>query len=141
VAIRRILIANRGEIAVRIIRTARALGVETVLAVSEADRGSLGAQMADRTLCIGPARPSDSYLRVDTIVQAALGSGCDAIHPGYGFLSERADLARLCEQEGIVFIGPTATQIDAVGDKLRARFEAEKADVPTVPGRPGRDHD
>jgi acetyl-CoA carboxylase biotin carboxylase subunit len=136
VAIRRILIANRGEIAVRIIRTARALGLETVLAVSEADRGSLGAQMADRALCIGPARPSDSYLRVDTIVQAALGSGCDAIHPGYGFLSERADLARLCEAEGIVFIGPTAAQIDAVGDKLRARFEAEKADVPTVPGGP-----
>ncbi len=135
-AIRRILIANRGEIAVRIIRTAQALGLETVLAVSEADRGSLGAQMADRALCIGPSRPSESYLRVETIVQAALGSGCDAIHPGYGFLSERADLARLCEEEGVIFIGPTAAQIEAVGDKLRARAEAVAAKVPVVPGGP-----
>lgn len=134
--IRRILIANRGEIAVRIIRTAQALGIETVLAVSEADRGSLGAQMATRALCIGPARPADSYLRVETIVQAALGSGCDAIHPGYGFLSERAALAQLCEDEGVVFIGPTAKQIEAVGDKLRARAEAIAADVPVVPGGP-----
>ena len=134
--IRRILIANRGEIAVRIIRTARTLGIETVLAVSEADRGSLGAEMADRALCIGPSRPGDSYLRVETIVQAALGSGCDAIHPGYGFLSERAELARLCEQEGLIFIGPTAAQIEAVGDKLRARSEADAAQVPTVPGGP-----
>ncbi|MBT2186160.1 acetyl-CoA carboxylase biotin carboxylase subunit [Sphingobium nicotianae] len=134
--IRRILIANRGEIAVRIIRTAQRLGIETVLAVSEADRGSLGAQMADRALCIGPARPSESYLRVETIVQAALGSGCDAIHPGYGFLSERAALAQLCEDEGVIFIGPTARQIEAVGDKLRARTEAIAADVPVVPGGP-----
>jgi len=134
--IRRILIANRGEIAVRIIRTAKALGLETVLAVSEADRGSLGAQMADRALCIGPARPSDSYLRVETIVQAALGSGCDAIHPGYGFLSERAALAQMCEDEGVIFIGPTAKQIEAVGDKLRARTEAIAANVPVVPGGP-----
>jgi acetyl-CoA carboxylase biotin carboxylase subunit len=134
--IRRILIANRGEIAVRIIRTAQKLGLETVLAVSEADRGSLGAQMADRALCIGPARPGDSYLRVETIVQAALGSGCDAIHPGYGFLSERAALAQLCEHEGIIFIGPTAKQIEAVGDKLRARTEAIAANVPVVPGGP-----
>jgi len=135
-SIRRILIANRGEIAVRIIRTAQALGIETVLAVSEADRGSLGAQMATRSLCIGPARPADSYLRVETIVQAALGSGCDAIHPGYGFLSERATLAQLCEDEGVIFIGPTAKQIEAVGDKLRARAEAIAADVPVVPGGP-----
>ena len=135
-SIRRILIANRGEIAVRVIRTAQALGLETVLAVSEADRGSLGARMAGRALCIGPSRPGDSYLRVETIVQAALGSGCDAIHPGYGFLSERADLARLCEQENVIFIGPTAAQIEAVGDKLRARTEAIAADVPVVPGGP-----
>jgi acetyl-CoA carboxylase, biotin carboxylase subunit len=134
--IRRILIANRGEIAVRIIRTCKALGLETVLCVSEADRGSLGAQQADRTLCIGPGRPTDSYLRVETIVQAALGSDCDAIHPGYGFLSERAALAQLCEAEGVIFIGPTAAQIDAVGDKLKARFHAEAAQVPVVPGGP-----
>jgi acetyl-CoA carboxylase biotin carboxylase subunit len=135
-AIRRILIANRGEIAVRIIRTCRALGIETVLGVSEADRRSLGADMADRVLCLGPSQPAASYLRVETVVQAALGSGCDAIHPGYGFLSERADLARLCEAEGVIFIGPTAAQIDAVGDKLRARSEAVAADVPVVPGGP-----
>jgi acetyl-CoA carboxylase biotin carboxylase subunit len=135
-AITKLLIANRGEIAVRIIRTAQKLGLETVLAVSEADRGSLGAQMADRALCIGPARPGDSYLRVETIVQAALGSGCDAIHPGYGFLSERAALAQLCEDEGVIFIGPTAKQIEAVGDKLRARTEAIAANVPVVPGGP-----
>jgi acetyl-CoA carboxylase biotin carboxylase subunit len=137
--IRRILIANRGEIAVRIIRTCKALGIETVLAVSEADRESLGARLADRAVCIGPGRPTDSYLRVETIVQAALGTGCDAIHPGYGFLSERAALAKLCEEEGVIFIGPTAAQIDAVGDKLKARFHAEAANVPVVPGGPVED--
>jgi acetyl-CoA carboxylase biotin carboxylase subunit len=134
--IKRILIANRGEIAVRIIRTCKELGIETVLAVSEADRESLGARLATRAVCIGPGRPSDSYLRVETIVQAALGTGCDAIHPGYGFLSERAALAKLCEEEGVIFIGPTAAQIDAVGDKLKARFHAEAANVPVVPGGP-----
>jgi acetyl-CoA carboxylase biotin carboxylase subunit len=134
--IRRILVANRGEIAVRIIRTAQRLGIETVLAVSQADRDSLGARMATRAVCIGPGRPSESYLRVETIVQAALGTGCDAIHPGYGFLSERSALAALCEQEGLIFIGPTAAQIEAVGDKLRARTEAIAADVPVVPGGP-----
>jgi len=139
--IRRILIANRGEIAVRIIRTCQRLGIETVLAVSEADRESLGARLATRAVCIGPGRPSESYLRVETIVQAALGTGCDAIHPGYGFLSERPALARLCEEEGIIFIGPTAAQIEAVGDKLRARAEAIAADVPVVPGGPVEDLD
>lgn len=135
-AIRRILIANRGEIAVRVIRSCRALGIETVLAASEADLDTLPSRLADRTLCIGPARPSESYLKVDTIVQAALGVQADAIHPGYGFLSERAPLAKLCEQEGVTFIGPTSAQIEAVGDKLRARAEAEAAGVPTAPGGP-----
>ena len=133
-AIRRILIANRGEIAVRIIRTCRKLGIETVLAVSEADRDSLPATLADRAVCIGPARSSDSYLKADTIVQAALGTKADAIHPGYGFLSERPALAQLCEAHGVVFIGPTAEQIEAVADKLRARAEAVSAGVPVVPG-------
>ncbi len=134
VPIRRILIANRGEIAARVIRTCRTLGIETVLATSIADRDSVPARMADRAVCIGPARPTDSYLKVETIVHAALATKCDAIHPGYGFLSERAQLARTCEEEGVIFIGPTATQIDAVGDKLRARAEAEGAKVPVVPG-------
>ena len=132
--IRRVLVANRGEIALRVIRSCRRLGLQTVLAVSEADRDSLPAQLADRVVCIGPGQPGDSYLRIDTIVQAALGTGADAVHPGYGFLSERAPFARRCEEAGLVFIGPTATQIDAVGDKLRARAEAEAAGVPVVPG-------
>jgi acetyl-CoA carboxylase, biotin carboxylase subunit len=132
--IKRILIANRGEIAVRVIRTCRKLGIETVVAVSAVDRDSLGARLADRALCIGPAPSTESYLKADTIVQAALGAGCDAIHPGYGFLSERTEFARLCEQEGVIFIGPKAGQIEAVGDKLRARAEAEAADVPVIPG-------
>ncbi len=132
--IRRILVANRGEIAARIIRTCRELGIETVLAASEADRDSVPARLADRAVCIGPSRPSDSYLKVDTIVQAALGVRADAVHPGYGFLSENASLARLCEQHDVTFIGPTAAQIEAVGDKLRARSEAQAAAVPVVPG-------
>jgi len=133
-AIRRILIANRGEIALRVIRTCKKLGIETVLAASEADLDSVPARLADRAVCIGPGRPSESYLKVETIVQAALGVKADAIHPGYGFLSERPALARVCEQEGLTFIGPTAAQIEAVGDKLRARAEAEAAGVPTAPG-------
>ncbi len=133
-AIRRILIANRGEIAARIIRTCRDLNIFTVLATSEADRDSVPARLADRAVCIGPPRPGDSYLRVETIVQAALGTQADAIHPGYGFLSERPALARLCEAHDIVFIGPTASQIESVGDKLRARSEAQVAGVPVVPG-------
>ncbi len=133
-AIRRVFVANRGEIAARIIRTCRALGIETVLAVSAADRDSVPARLADRAVCVGPARSTDSYLLVNTLVHAALATGCDAVHPGYGFLSERAPFARACEQAGLVFIGPTPEQIEAVGDKLRARSEAVAADVPVVPG-------
>ncbi len=133
-ALRRVLIANRGEIAARIIRTCRKLNIETVLAASAADRDSLPARLADRTVCIGPARPGESYLKADTIVHAALATQSDAIHPGYGFLSERPALARLCESEGVVFIGPTVAQLEAVGDKLQARAEAQAAAVPVVPG-------
>jgi acetyl-CoA carboxylase biotin carboxylase subunit len=133
-AIRRILIANRGEIAARIIRTCRALDIETVLAVSSADRDSEPARQADRVVCIGPARSADSYLNAAAIVHAAVATGADAIHPGYGFLSERTVLPRLCATAGVVFIGATAEQILAVGDKLRARAEAQTADVPVVPG-------
>ena len=106
--IKRILIANRGEIAVRIIRTCRELGIETVLAASQADRDSLPSRLADRTICIGPAQASESYLKAETMVHAAMASRADAIHPGYGFLSERAAFARLCEREKMIFIGPTA---------------------------------
>ena len=133
-AIRRIFIANRGEIAVRIIRSARALGIETVLGVSKADRDSLGAKLATRAVCLGPGPSRDSYLKVDTVVQAALGTGCDALHPGYGFLSENRDLALACEKAGITFIGPTPDNLAAVGDKLTARSHALAAGVPLVPG-------
>lgn len=133
-SIRRVLIANRGEIAMRVIRTCRRLGIETVLAASEVDCDSVPARLADRTVCIGPSRPSDSYLKVGAIVQAALAVQADAIHPGYGFLSEREALANACESHGVIFIGPTAQQIESVGDKLRARAEAQAADVPVVPG-------
>jgi acetyl-CoA carboxylase, biotin carboxylase subunit len=134
VAIRRILIANRGEIAARIIRTCRTLHIETVLAVSEADRDSVPAALADRTVCIGPARASESYLNAKIIVQAALGTQADAVHPGYGFLSERPALAQLCEAHGLVFIGPTAAQLEAVSDKVRARAEAQRAGIPVAAG-------
>ncbi len=134
--IRRVLVANRGEIAVRIIRTLKKLGIESVLAVSAADRHTLGARLADRALCIGPARATDSYLQIGTLVEAARGIGAQAIHPGYGFLSERAAFAAACEENGVIFIGPTAAQIERVGDKLEARRCAEEAGVPIAPGGP-----
>src|SRR5271154_4624026 len=133
-AIRRILIANRGEIAARIIRSCRALNIEVVLAVSSADRDGEPAGQADRVVCIGPAKSADSYLNAAAIVHAAVATGADSIHPGYGFLSERAVLPQLCATAGIIFIGPTAQQITAIGDKLQARSEAELAQVPIVPG-------
>ncbi len=133
-ALRRVFIANRGEIAARIIRTCRKLGVESILGTSEADRDSLPARLADRSVCIGTSHPADSYLKIESVVHAALATRSDAIHPGYGFLAERAGLARLCEAQGLVFIGPTAAQIEAVGDKLQARLAAEAAGVPVVPG-------
>jgi acetyl-CoA carboxylase, biotin carboxylase subunit len=133
-AIGRILIANRGEIAVRIIRTCEELGIETVLAVSEADRESLGAKLATRAVCIGPAHSSQSYLNIGAVIEAAVRTGCDAIHPGYGFLSENAKLTDACADNKIIFIGPTADNLRAVGDKLEARRHAEAAGVPMVPG-------
>lgn len=132
--IRRTLIANRGEIAVRVIRAAQALGIETVQIVSEADRDSEAARLADEVLVIGPPPSKKSYLDAKLVVHAAKASGCDALHPGYGFLSERAELARLCRDNGITFVGPGAETIDALGDKLRAREIAEGAGVPLVPG-------
>jgi acetyl-CoA carboxylase biotin carboxylase subunit len=132
--IRRLFIANRGEIAVRIVDACRKLGIEAVVGVSDADRETLAAKRADRAVCIGPARASESYLRKETIVMAAKGTGCDAIHPGYGFLAERAEFRRLCDEHGVVFVGPTAEAIDAMGDKLRARRIAQRLGVPTVPG-------
>jgi acetyl-CoA carboxylase biotin carboxylase subunit len=134
VAIRRVLIANRGEIALRIIHAAQALGIETVLATSQADRDSLPARVADRALCIGPAQSSDSYLKIDALLTAALESGCDALHPGYGFLAESEQLAEACAKEGIIFVGPTPDQILRMGNKLEARALARQAGVPMLPG-------
>lgn len=132
--ISRVLIANRGEIAVRIIHACQMLGIETVLATSEADRDSLPARLADRTICIGPSSSKDSYLNVRALVSAALGAGCDALHPGYGFLAESEALAKACADETIVFVGPTATQISRMGNKLEARTLAQQSGVPTLPG-------
>jgi acetyl-CoA carboxylase biotin carboxylase subunit len=130
----RVFVANRGEIAVRIVRACRVLGLEAVVGVSDVDRGSAAAQLADRAVCIGPARPADSYLKPEAVVHAALGTGCDAIHPGYGFLSENPKLARLAREEGIAFVGPPAEVIELAGDKLRARERAADAGLPLVPG-------
>ena len=132
----RLFVANRGEIAVRILSAARSVGLETVLGVSAADRNGLGPDLADRVVVLGPAVPARSYLDENLTVQAAKSTGCDALHPGYGFLSERASLARLCESEGIVFVGPRAETIDALGDKLNARKLAAASDVPLLPGTP-----
>jgi len=134
VGVMRVLIANRGEIAVRVIKACKRLGIGTVAAVSEADRESLPARLADRTVCIGPPRASDSYLRVATLVAAAKGTGCDALHPGYGFLSERPELAQACADNDITFIGPSADNIAKMGDKLEARRIAVAAGIPIVPG-------
>lgn len=132
--LRRVLIANRGEIALRIVRAAKSLGLETVLAASAADRDSLAAREADRVVTLGPAPARASYLDANLVVHAARSTGCDALHPGYGFLSERAVLARLCEEHGIVFVGPSSDAIEAVGDKLAARRLAKAAGVATTPG-------
>lgn len=132
--LRRILVANRGEIALRIVRAARSLGMETVLAASVADRDSVAAREADRMVVIGPAAARASYLDARLMVHAAKSTGCDGLHPGYGFLSERSSLAALCEQEGIAFVGPSATSIEAVGDKLAARRLAKAAGVMMAPG-------
>jgi acetyl-CoA carboxylase biotin carboxylase subunit len=137
-AIRKLFIANRGEIAVRIIRAAKELGIETVQAVSAADRDMLAARLADQVAPVGPAHATKSYLNKDAMLKAAIDSGCDAVHPGYGFLSENADFADMVEKAGLVFVGPRAETIHAMGDKATARSMAAKAGVPTVPGSEGR---
>ena len=140
--IKRVFVANRGEIALRIVNACQELGLETVVGTSEADRDGLAARRADRAVCIGPAPASESYLRDDLVVQAALGTECDAIHPGYGFLSESPKLAARASENGLVFIGPPPEVIELSGDKLRARDEAARAGVPILPGKeigPGDD--
>lgn len=133
--IRRLFIANRGEIAVRIVRACRELGIESVVGFSAVDRDGLACALADRAVCIGPAPAAASYLRVDAVLAAALGTGCDAIHPGYGFLSENAALAAGALESGLVFVGPPAEVIAFAGDKLAAREAAARAGITVAPGR------
>lgn len=132
--ITRVLIANRSEIAIRVIRACRDLGIESVVAVSEADKQSLPAKMADRSVCIGPAKATESYLKVGAIITAALGTGADAVHPGYGFLAEQPDLPEACAKYGLIFIGPTADNIRKMGDKVLARKMARELGIPVIPG-------
>jgi acetyl-CoA carboxylase biotin carboxylase subunit len=134
-AIRRLLIANRGEIALRIVRACRELNIETVAVFSDPDASASHVRAADFAVRVGPAAPSESYLNVAGIVDAARRTGADAVHPGYGFLSERAALARACETADLVFVGPPAAAIDAMGSKIGARQLMERAGVPVVPGR------
>ena len=130
----KVLIANRGEIALRVLRACRDLGLPAVVAYSEADRESLPVRLADEAVCIGPGPAAQSYLRRPAIVTAAQLTGCDAIHPGYGFLSENAYMASMCEELGIIFIGPRAETIERMGDKAAARETMRKAGLPILPG-------
>lgn len=139
--IKTLLIANRGEIAVRIIRTAQRMGITAVLGVSEADRGSLGARLADRVVVIGPAPSAQSYLNIPAVVAAAQQAGADAVHPGYGFLSENATFARAIKAAGMIFVGPDPDSLDAMGDKLAARAVGIAAGMPVVPGGEAADRE
>lgn len=131
---RKVLIANRGEIAVRIIRACRSLDIATVAVYSTVDKDALHVRLADESVCIGPPAPASSYLNIPAIVSAALSFGADAVHPGYGFLSENADFAEACQRSGLVFIGPRVRNIKLMGDKPRARRIMEKAKVAVLPG-------
>jgi acetyl/propionyl-CoA carboxylase alpha subunit len=133
----KILIANRGEIAIRIMRACRELGIKTVAVYSDADAHAQHVQFADEAILLGDAAPKESYLNVDKIIRAALDSKADAIHPGYGFLSENASFAAAVESANLTFIGPSADSIRAMGDKAESKIMMKQAGVPTVPGFEG----
>ncbi|MGN1383465.1 MAG: acetyl-CoA carboxylase biotin carboxylase subunit [Eubacterium sp.] len=135
--LKKVLIANRGEIALRVIRECMDNGIQTVIVYSEADKDSLPVMMADQAVCIGPASPSESYLNQARIITAAKLTGCDAVHPGFGFLSENPEFARQCEENGLKFIGPSSKVISEMGDKAKAKEMMKKAGVPVVPGSDG----
>ncbi|MBU1186669.1 MAG: acetyl-CoA carboxylase biotin carboxylase subunit, partial [Acidobacteria bacterium] len=134
---KKILVANRGEIAVRVIRGCREMGIQTVAVYSESDRLSLHVQVADEAVCIGPPPAAESYLDMARVIDAARATGAEAVHPGYGFLAENAEFARMCEKSGLVFIGPKSESMELVGDKVRARTTMEKAGIPIIPGMKG----
>src|ERR1700736_1372455 len=138
---RTLLIANRGEIAVRVIRTARAMGLRTVAVYSEADRGAMHVALADEAVLLGPARARDSYLNVERVIEAARQTGAEAVHPGYGFLSESAEFAQACADAGLGFVGPTAGMIKAMGSKSGSKMLMEQAGLPLVPGYHGEAQD
>src|SRR5690606_34984007 len=133
-AIKKLLVANRGEIALRIIRSAKELGIQTVAIYSEADRNSLHVKQADEAYCIGPPPSSESYLLGDKIIEASKLLGVDAIHPGYGFLSENAGFAQKVMGAGLIFVGPSPEAIEIMGNKLAAKQAVTKFDIPMVPG-------
>jgi acetyl-CoA carboxylase, biotin carboxylase subunit len=133
----RVLVANRGEIAVRVIRSLHELGIEAVAVYSTADRDALHVELADQAVCIGPPSATESYLRIPNIVATAKTTGCDAVHPGYGFLAENAEFARACDDNDLVFIGPPADVVEHMGDKVRAKEAMASAGVPLVPGSGG----
>ncbi|MCB0848131.1 MAG: 3-methylcrotonyl-CoA carboxylase, partial [Bacteroidetes bacterium] len=134
-----LLIANRGEISSRIIRTCRKIGIRSIVVYSEADRNAAFVQEADLAIFIGESNPADSYLNQEKILAAAKQASADAIHPGYGFLSENADFARKCQEAGLIFIGPHPGAIDAMGSKAQAKALMEKHGVPVIPGYQGED--
>src|SRR4029077_16798916 len=137
----KLLIANRGEIACRVIRTARGMGLKTVAVYSEADVGARHVHDADEAVLLGPARARDSYLNIERLIAAARQTGAEAIHPGYGFLSESAEFAQACANAGLVFVGPTAAMMTAMGSKSGSKALMEKAGVPLVPGYHGEAQD
>ena len=134
---KKILIANRGEIALRIIRTCKEMGINTVAVYSTADRDSLHVKFADEAVCVGPPSSTDSYLNIPRIIAACEITNADAVHPGYGFLSENANFSKICKDNGIKFIGASPEMIDEMGDKASAKATMLKAGVPCVPGSPG----
>ena len=135
--IRTLLIANRGEIALRVIRTCREMGISTVAVYSTADRDSLHVRFADEAVCIGPAPSAQSYLNIPNIIAAAEITNADAVHPGYGFLSENAEFSRICAENNIKFIGASPAMIESMGDKAAAKATMKAAGVPTIPGNEG----